>query len=323
MTGRPAPPGTAARCARSATSSSSANAASSSRDYVAAAFVQIIGPTAVRFFDETSWRAFLDDAELARRTGVFPSAFDRSAGASRRSRCAGESRMGWRPRSALRLSLTARSAWACRARSSAAPPISRRCSRFRCPVLRHWEASCPVMCSQPTWRVASGSRDTSEQRTSSRCSGWRLRPPRSPASAGRSSMTGAPTPNRWPRIRSPARHRRRLPARGHRIPAPSTALGVDGRRRRRHADLPFDRGRGRPRGSTASASRHPTPAPCAAKPARRSASTSARRRCTLPNRGGSKGEPAARAVDVDAPRGRDLHARPRGRRRGREPHRVR
>lgn len=43
-------------------------------DYVAAAFVQIIGPTAVGFFDRTSWQAFLDDAELARRTGVFPSA---------------------------------------------------------------------------------------------------------------------------------------------------------------------------------------------------------------------------------------------------------
>lgn len=44
------------------------------QDYVAAAFVQIIGPTAVGFFDDTSWQAFLDDAELARRTGVFPSA---------------------------------------------------------------------------------------------------------------------------------------------------------------------------------------------------------------------------------------------------------
>jgi hypothetical protein len=44
------------------------------QDYVAAAFVQIVGPTAVRFFDESSWRAFLDDADLARRTGVFPSA---------------------------------------------------------------------------------------------------------------------------------------------------------------------------------------------------------------------------------------------------------
>ncbi|MDN3442899.1 daptide biosynthesis RiPP recognition protein [Microbacterium sp. APC 3901] len=43
------------------------------QDYVAAAFVQIIGPTTVGFFDETGWQAFLDDAELARRTGVFPS----------------------------------------------------------------------------------------------------------------------------------------------------------------------------------------------------------------------------------------------------------
>ena len=44
------------------------------QDYVAAAFVQIVGPTAVRFFDASSWQVFLDDAELARRTGVFPSA---------------------------------------------------------------------------------------------------------------------------------------------------------------------------------------------------------------------------------------------------------
>lgn len=44
------------------------------QDYVAAAFVQIIGPTAIRFFDAASWRAFLDDADLARRTGVFPTA---------------------------------------------------------------------------------------------------------------------------------------------------------------------------------------------------------------------------------------------------------
>ncbi|MFJ2542753.1 daptide biosynthesis RiPP recognition protein [Microbacterium sp. NPDC087589] len=43
------------------------------QDYVAAAFVQIIGPTTVGFFDEISWQSFLDDAELARRTGVFPS----------------------------------------------------------------------------------------------------------------------------------------------------------------------------------------------------------------------------------------------------------
>lgn len=44
------------------------------QDYVAAAFVQLVGPTAVRFFDESSWQAFLDDGELARQTGVFPSA---------------------------------------------------------------------------------------------------------------------------------------------------------------------------------------------------------------------------------------------------------
>lgn len=44
------------------------------QDYVAAAFVHIVGPTAVCILDASSWRAFLDDAELARRTGVFPSA---------------------------------------------------------------------------------------------------------------------------------------------------------------------------------------------------------------------------------------------------------
>ncbi|MCK2037639.1 hypothetical protein KZC51_16035 [Microbacterium sp. SSW1-49] len=44
------------------------------QDYVAAEFVQIIGPTAVCFPDAASWQAFLDDARLARRTGVFPSA---------------------------------------------------------------------------------------------------------------------------------------------------------------------------------------------------------------------------------------------------------
>ncbi|WP_349884832.1 daptide biosynthesis RiPP recognition protein [Microbacterium sp. WHRI 7836] len=44
------------------------------QDYVAAAFIQIIGPTAVRFFDASSWQAFIDDAELARDTGVFPTA---------------------------------------------------------------------------------------------------------------------------------------------------------------------------------------------------------------------------------------------------------
>ncbi|MFK3678292.1 daptide biosynthesis RiPP recognition protein [Microbacterium sp. NPDC090218] len=44
------------------------------QDYVAAAFVQIIGPTAVCLLDSSSREAFLEDAELARRTGVFPSA---------------------------------------------------------------------------------------------------------------------------------------------------------------------------------------------------------------------------------------------------------
>lgn len=44
------------------------------QDYIAAAYVQILGPTAVTVIDDRCWRAFLDDAELARRTGVFPSA---------------------------------------------------------------------------------------------------------------------------------------------------------------------------------------------------------------------------------------------------------
>ncbi len=43
-------------------------------DYVAAAFVQIVGPTVVCLVDGASSRAFLADAELARQTGVFPSA---------------------------------------------------------------------------------------------------------------------------------------------------------------------------------------------------------------------------------------------------------
>lgn len=43
------------------------------QDYIASAFVQIVGPTAVRFFDPSSWHAFLDDAELARRSGIFAS----------------------------------------------------------------------------------------------------------------------------------------------------------------------------------------------------------------------------------------------------------
>lgn len=44
------------------------------QDYIAAEFVQIVGPTAVSVVDADSRRAFLDDAALARRTGVFPSA---------------------------------------------------------------------------------------------------------------------------------------------------------------------------------------------------------------------------------------------------------
>lgn len=44
------------------------------QDYIAASFVQIVGPTAVCLFDEPSCRAFIDDADLARQTGVFPSA---------------------------------------------------------------------------------------------------------------------------------------------------------------------------------------------------------------------------------------------------------
>lgn len=44
------------------------------QDYVAAAFLQFTGPTALSLFDAVSWQALLDDAELARRTGVFPSA---------------------------------------------------------------------------------------------------------------------------------------------------------------------------------------------------------------------------------------------------------
>ncbi|CAH0175420.1 hypothetical protein SRABI128_01140 [Microbacterium sp. Bi128] len=39
--------------------------------YAAAAYVELIGPTAVRFLDADGWGAFLDDAELARDTGVF------------------------------------------------------------------------------------------------------------------------------------------------------------------------------------------------------------------------------------------------------------
>lgn len=44
------------------------------QDYVAAAFVQIVGPTAVCFTSAAGWHAFLVDADIARDTGVFPSA---------------------------------------------------------------------------------------------------------------------------------------------------------------------------------------------------------------------------------------------------------
>jgi hypothetical protein len=44
------------------------------QDYISAGFIEIVGPTAIRFFDEAGWRAFVADADLARRTGVFPSA---------------------------------------------------------------------------------------------------------------------------------------------------------------------------------------------------------------------------------------------------------
>ncbi|MBD8206450.1 hypothetical protein IFU08_02085 [Microbacterium sp. CFBP 8790] len=42
--------------------------------YLAAAYVELIVPTVVRFLDADGWSAFLDDADLARRTGVFSSA---------------------------------------------------------------------------------------------------------------------------------------------------------------------------------------------------------------------------------------------------------
>lgn len=41
--------------------------------YAAAAYVELIGPTAVRFLDAAGWRAFLADADLARSSGVFTS----------------------------------------------------------------------------------------------------------------------------------------------------------------------------------------------------------------------------------------------------------
>lgn len=39
--------------------------------YASAAYVELVGPTAMRFFDLDGWRAFLDDADLARDAGVF------------------------------------------------------------------------------------------------------------------------------------------------------------------------------------------------------------------------------------------------------------
>lgn len=44
------------------------------QDYVAAAFIQIVGPTVVCLVDGADWEAFFEDADIARRTGVFPSA---------------------------------------------------------------------------------------------------------------------------------------------------------------------------------------------------------------------------------------------------------
>jgi hypothetical protein len=42
--------------------------------YLAAAYVELVLPTVVRFLDADGWSAFLDDADLARRTGVFSTA---------------------------------------------------------------------------------------------------------------------------------------------------------------------------------------------------------------------------------------------------------
>lgn len=39
--------------------------------YASAAYVELVGPTAMRFFDLDGWRAFLDDADLARDAGDF------------------------------------------------------------------------------------------------------------------------------------------------------------------------------------------------------------------------------------------------------------
>ena len=41
--------------------------------YAAAAYVELLGPTAMRFLDTDGWRAFVADADLARSAGVFPS----------------------------------------------------------------------------------------------------------------------------------------------------------------------------------------------------------------------------------------------------------
>lgn len=39
--------------------------------YAAAGYVELVGPTAMRFLDADGWRAFLADADLARASGVF------------------------------------------------------------------------------------------------------------------------------------------------------------------------------------------------------------------------------------------------------------
>jgi hypothetical protein len=39
--------------------------------YAAAAYVELVGPTAMRFLDADGWRAFFADADLARTSGVF------------------------------------------------------------------------------------------------------------------------------------------------------------------------------------------------------------------------------------------------------------
>lgn len=42
------------------------------QDYATAAFVEILGPTVVRFGDDRGWQTFLQDADLARSTGILP-----------------------------------------------------------------------------------------------------------------------------------------------------------------------------------------------------------------------------------------------------------